>query len=712
MGEWQAIDLNSIVNLLKTQYPGQSFNVGVDSAHGMYYVVPGRMALDPSFTPVQTSVPLDKLLSVIGAKGFPRGIMVWTEASVTDGLFDDLDMAGFLGDGALLEGGTASVTADAAAGLMHAAEIEDLRLQIDMLETKLAEVNGSGLDASDMEMIQAEVVRLRDENRRFREQGAAGAAPSAAGADLELLQKGLADAFRNVGGDPAALPANPAGKVKAILDRLESHIRTLSTRTGASDPAAATARQAVELEWLRKETARLELERISKETARLELERLSKETARLEDEVRTLKTRVSAPDPAAATQAAEIERLRKETSRLEGDVRALRTKTAASDDTASQAAKAMQELAAIRQEREKLAQANAELTRCLAEAPKTISAATGAGAGEKLVPADEAPRVAQVSRKEFEQMVKDGKIREAADKAFRRSDLLQIALSVYEESSVPRRKYEADVESAQEEADELRRKITALENTRGEADAVRNEAQDLRRKTATLEQACGIYRGFFDDVLYDREFAQKTVDLLRKFGVAPASYTVEKFIPAREEGGKPKYMIPAAIVALVEHYEQVQFLEGRLEKIEKEFSARTDANDELHRKITRCQEEEDEISRRISEEKRELAALQSMLGDLNGADIMRLRNTIQSLINFQSGRRPAAQRSDAAGTADKMEFTISDADIGIAPGASQASGSAAGPAGAKTDDGPPAPKSLPREDDPAKGDRKRPHGRH
>lgn len=294
------------------------------------------------------------------------------------------------------------------------------------------------------------------------------------------------------------------------------------------------------------------------------------------------------------------------------------------------------ELEALKKEKD-------DLTRRLADGG---GGASGSPAAD-LVAADKAHTLAEVSQKEFNRMVEKEEIKPAAEGLFRRGDLLAVALKLYAEGTVPRRKYDMDIEAAREELSEGHGEgqcisMTAFEDEKKKALTGLEETIDaLKARAAELDNRLKGFAPFFEDKFYDPAYVEKTIGSLKKIGLADEGLTVGSLVPATDNG---QYHLPALIVRLVEHYDEITFLEAKVEELEQAMSSKQARSDDLNRKITQFEEKEQVLASRLEEENAKLAELDVVVQELEKTGLGNLRSAIQRLMQSGPPAGPSGQR--------------------------------------------------------------------
>jgi len=226
---------------------------------------------------------------------------------------------------------------------------------------------------------------------------------------------------------------------------------------------------------------------------------------------------------------------------------------------------------------------------------------------EELVGREQAAELAQTTLKEFDKLVKSGDISPFGEGQFRKSELLRFALGLYEEGTVPKKKYELDLEAAREELPEEHGEGKCLPVSEAGADST--------------------YGQYFTDELYDREFVEQAVETVAQLGIASKGFDVSSLTPADGE----QYRIPSLVVALVEKYDEISTLINKAKELEKRIGEQTEKAEGLDRKITGYKEEEEKITEEISKEKEELKKLDSILKDIEKSGLGKLRETLSKL---------------------------------------------------------------------------------
>lgn len=232
---------------------------------------------------------------------------------------------------------------------------------------------------------------------------------------------------------------------------------------------------------------------------------------------------------------------------------------------------------------------------------------------EELVARENAAELAQTTLKEFDKLVNSGDISPFGEGQFRKSDLLQFALGLYEEGTVPKKKYELDLEAAQDELPEGHGEGKCIPVSEAGADST--------------------YTQYFTDDLYDKGFAEKALDSLAQLGIAPEGFSIESLTPV-DTG---QYRIPSALADLVEKYDEISKLIHKAQELEKRISEQTEKAEDLDRKITGYREEEEKITEEITREKEDLKELDSILKDIEKSGLGKLSETLSNLFKKKKG---------------------------------------------------------------------------
>lgn len=232
---------------------------------------------------------------------------------------------------------------------------------------------------------------------------------------------------------------------------------------------------------------------------------------------------------------------------------------------------------------------------------------------KELVDADTGAEIAQTTRKEFDKLVEKGEISPFRDNLFKTSDLLRFALSLYEEGTVPVRKYNLDVEAAREE----------LPDSHGEGKCV----------PVSEGGADSSYTSFFGDELYDRAFAENAVESINEIGIAPEGFNIDSLEGVSDGKGEEQYRIPAPIVILVEKFEEISALIQKARELQNRIEDQSEKAENLDRKITNFREEEEKITEEISRDREELKKLDTVLGEIEKSGLGKLRERLSNLFD-------------------------------------------------------------------------------
>jgi len=560
MGEWKTVGLSEITDVISRHYGAETFLVGVDRDHMIYYIVPSRLGLDESVEVLQDGVDGAAVRDAVGSAGFPREVFIWIEEGEAAGPEGD-EMEGLLDEEDIKEieegaaegvsaGGDEGETAPEVSSLER--ENEELKKEVERLREELARKEEPSSD-EDMEFLVAELEKLREENKRLEgELAEAGKKAEQPPSGTAAVPLDLIRLYEELGGDTAELPEDEEEKAAAVAGFVEKtvsalqediqHLEETAARVEAGEAPSAVPGGLVEL-----------YEELGGDRNDLPAE-----------EKERIGTLCSFVKKAVFSLREEMERLEKEKG-----------------------------------------------------APQVDSDELREVLESELVTAEEAPRIAQTTRKEFDKLVQQGEITPFKEGMFKKSDLLGFALSLYEEATVPRRKYELDLEAAREE----------LPQGHGEGECM--PVEEARREVEP-------YKGFFGDELYDEETAEDVCARLRKAGLADESFGTASLTAVEDEdGGGKKYRIPAALVRFAERYEEVGALLEKEEELQEQIEKQAEQAEELDRKITSYKEEEEEISARLSREKEELEKLDAVLEELEHSGLVKLRDKINDILKLK-----------------------------------------------------------------------------
>jgi chromosome segregation ATPase len=189
-----------------------------------------------------------------------------------------------------------------------------------------------------------------------------------------------------------------------------------------------------------------------------------------------------------------------------------------------------------------------------------------------------------------------------------------------------------ELESLKEKTEEIEKANAEFENTILD---LREKKEESDTALKGKEKEMNALQVFFGEEVYDKEFAKKAVSVLSDLGISPQGFGISKLKTVTDANGEKKYPLPLSIVELAKNYDDIKFLEGKLDDLQKQVDEQSTQAEDLDRKITTFKEEEATLSKKVTEEKAELAELDVILAEFEKSGLTLIREKINKLLKLK-----------------------------------------------------------------------------